>query len=84
MMGCDETTQPCVFYTQGDIWWSSAHAAMIMVMHTVEIRPADGGADAQGFASELKSAMTRAFSRGGHDYIADGNVIAVESAPHWL
>lgn len=45
-------------------------------MTTLEIRPADGGADAQGFALELEGAIYRALQR--------ENNAELKTVPRWL
>ena len=51
----------------------------------LEIRPADGGADAEMFASEIRTAMKRALQRDGISFKADDDLIVVTGKiPSWL
>lgn len=53
-------------------------------MATVEIRSADGGLDAEMFATELTGALSRALSRDGFAHEVDGNVVSLQGSPSWL
>lgn len=53
-------------------------------MVTVEIRSADGGLDAEMFAGELTSALSRALSRDGITHTVEGTTLSLKGAPAWL
>ena len=55
-------------------------------MKTIEIRPADGGLDAEMFATDLSNGMRRALKRDDIEYDTDGDWLTVidGKSPRWL
>ena len=54
-------------------------------MKTIEIKPSEGGADAELFANDVVGAVSRALTRDGVKHSVDGcNVIVDGQLPHWL
>ena len=66
-------------------WTKSNSSDILHEMKTmVEIRPGEGGVDAEGFAQELTSAISRGLTKEGITYTESGGVISMQAVPHWL
>lgn len=50
----------------------------------LEIRPGEGGVDAEDFAIELTSAVSRGLTKEGITHTESGGVISMQATPHWL
>lgn len=50
----------------------------------LEIRPGEGGVDAEGFAQELISAISRGLAKEGITHTESSGVISMQVTPHWL
>jgi protein subunit release factor A len=53
-------------------------------MGIIEIRSADGGLDAEMFATELTGATSRALTRDGIPHEVDGTTLSLQGVPSWL